>query len=116
MKSSWAQMSLTIVPGLMTPGQRISARHAERAFPVGRLLALERRRAAVGPGHDLGAVVGRVDDDGVVGDAEVVELLQQLADLAVVSRPCRRDRGRVRSCPAISFLRCVKTCMRVVLK
>src|SRR4029079_9600856 len=39
--------------------------HAERTFPVGRLLALERRRAAIGPGEDLGAVVGRVDYDGV---------------------------------------------------
>ena len=32
----------------------------------------------------FGAVVGGVDDDGVVGDAEVVELLEQLADMAVV--------------------------------
>ena len=59
------------------------ARHAVAALPVGVLLALERRRAAIGPGEDLGAVVGGPDDDGVVGDAEVVELLQQLADHAV---------------------------------
>ena len=32
------------------------------------------------------AVVGRVDDDGVVGDAEIVERLQQLADMAVELR------------------------------
>ena len=30
------------------------------------------------------AVVGRVEDDGVVGDAEIVERLEQLADVAVV--------------------------------
>ena len=29
-------------------------------------------------------VVGRVDHDGVIGDAEVVERLEQLADVAVV--------------------------------
>ena len=59
-------------------------RHAIAAFPVAVLLAAERRRAAVRPGERLGAVVGRVDDDGVVGDAEIVELLQKLADLPVV--------------------------------
>ena len=45
---------------------------------------MERRRAAVRPGHHLRAVVAGVHDDGVVRDAEVVELLEQLADLAVV--------------------------------
>ena len=59
-------------------------RHAEGAFPVSRLLALERRGAAIGPGEDFGAVVGGVNDDRVVGDAEVVELLEQLADVTVV--------------------------------
>ena len=59
------------------------ARHAVAAFPVRVLLALERRGAAVRPREDLGAVVGRPDDDGVVGDAEVIELLQELADHAV---------------------------------
>ena len=77
-------MSLTIGSGLDDAGPADEGRHAEAAFPVGRLLALERRGAAVGPGEDFGAVVGGVDDDGVVGDAEVVELLEQLADMAVV--------------------------------
>ena len=77
-------MSLMIVPGLMTPGQRTIERHAEAALPGRALLAVERRDAAVRPGHRLGAVVGAVDDDGVVGDAEVVELLQQRADHVVV--------------------------------
>ena len=30
------------------------------------------------------AVVGRVDDDGVVGDAELVELVEHLPDMLVV--------------------------------
>ena len=59
-------------------------RHAIAAFPVGVLLALERRCAAIGPGECLGAVIGGVNDDRVVGDAEVVELLQDLPDLSVV--------------------------------
>ena len=67
-------------------------RHAIAAFPVGVLLAAERRGAAVRPGECLGAVVGRVDDDGIVGDAEIVELFQKLADLAVMLRPCRPDK------------------------
>ena len=58
--------------------------HAIAALPVRVLLASERRRAAVRPGERLGAVVGRVDDDGVFGDAEVVELLQKLPDLPVM--------------------------------
>ncbi len=33
---------------------------------------------------DLGAVVGGVHDDGVVGDAQFLELLEQLADHGVV--------------------------------
>ena len=45
---------------------------------------MERRDAAVRPGHGLGAVVGGVDDDRVVGDAEVVELLEHRADHVVV--------------------------------
>ena len=40
--------------------------------------------AAVRPGVHVRAVVGRVEDDGVVGDAEVVERLEELADVPVV--------------------------------
>ena len=59
-------------------------RDAEGTLPVGGLLALERRAAAVGPAHHLGAVVGRVDDDRVVGDPELVELREQLPHVPVV--------------------------------
>ncbi len=40
--------------------------------------------AAVRPGHQLSAVVGGVDHDGVIRDAQVVELLEQPPDHAVV--------------------------------
>ena len=83
MKSSCAQMSLTIVPGCDHAGPADQAGNAEGALPVGRLLAPEGRGAAIGPRKGFGAIVGRVNDDGVVGDAEVVEQLQQLADVAV---------------------------------
>ena len=69
--------------GLDDAGPAHDARHAPAAFPVGVLLAAERRRAAVRPRQHFGAVVGGEDDDGVVGDAEVVELLEKLADVAV---------------------------------
>ena len=60
------------------------ARHAPAALPVGVLLAAERRVGAVRPGVVLRTVVGGVHDDGVVGDAQLVELVEHLADLLVV--------------------------------
>src|SRR5690348_8157045 len=41
-------------------------RNAVAAFPVGVLLAAEWRGASIRPGEGLGAIVGGVDDDGVV--------------------------------------------------
>ena len=38
----------------------------------------------VGPAEGLGTVVGRVDHKRIIGDAQVIELLEQLADLSVV--------------------------------
>ena len=73
-----------IVPGLMTPGQRMTAGHAVAAFPLRVLLAAEHRGAAVGPAQGFGAVVGGIHDDGVVLDAQFLELVEQLADHAVV--------------------------------
>ena len=60
------------------------AGNAESAFPVRVLLAVERRRAGVGPGVVVRAVVGRVLHDRVVGEAEVVDQLEQFADVIVV--------------------------------
>ena len=59
-------------------------RHTVAALPIGVLLATERCGAAVGPGEGFGAVVGRVDHDRVLGDAKIVELAQELADLAIM--------------------------------
>src|SRR6185436_16736541 len=56
-------------------------RHAPAAFPTRVLLTAERSVSSVGPGVVLWTVVGGIHDDGVVGDAQVVELLEQLADL-----------------------------------
>ena len=44
----------------------------------------ERRHAAIGPGEDFRAVVGGEDDDGVVGFADVVQVLQQRTDVSSI--------------------------------
>ena len=59
--------------GFDDAGPADDARDAEPAFPVRVLFAPERRAAAVGPGHDFGAVVCRIDDDGVIRNPQVVE-------------------------------------------
>ena len=83
-QSLWLISSLVTVPGLILPGQRTRHGHAEGAFPVRVLFAAEGRHRAVGPGVHVRAVVGRVDDDRVVGDAQIVERLEQRADRVVV--------------------------------
>ncbi|MNQ52227.1 hypothetical protein D3C85_662330 [compost metagenome] len=54
------------------------------AFVGSALLAVKRRSAAIRPAEFLGSVIGRVYDDGVVGDSQIIQLFQQLTDLAVV--------------------------------
>jgi hypothetical protein len=111
-QSLWAMISLTWVPGLMTPGQR--RRSGTRCPPSHVLLAVKRRAPAVRPRHDLCAVVGAINDDGVVRDAEIVELVEQLADhLAMLHHTVgiQADPGS----PFRFFFKCVQTCMRVVL-
>ena len=56
-------------------------RHAERAFPIGILLAAERCRRGVRPGELIRTVVGRVDHDRIIGDLEIVQGLEKLADV-----------------------------------
>src|SRR6202030_3614032 len=58
--------------------------HAEGAFPVGILLVAKGRHPGVGPGVHMRTVIGAVHDDGVVGDAEVIELFEKFADDLVV--------------------------------
>ena len=77
-------MPLETLPGLILPGHFTSIGTRTPPSQVRALLAAERRVAAVRPQHQLVAVVRGVDDDGVVGDAHVVELLEQRADLLVV--------------------------------
>src|SRR3546814_15603622 len=55
-----------------------------RSFPVGVLLAAEGSGSRVRPGVLVRAVVGGVEDDGVVGDAHVVERHQHLPDQRVM--------------------------------
>ncbi len=60
------------------------ARNTVSTLPVGVLLVAERRHAAIGPAVYVRAVVGAVHDERVVSDAEVIELLEQLAHSLVV--------------------------------
>ena len=73
-----------MVPALILPGQRTKGGGTERAFPVGDLLTAEGCHGTIGPGVHVRAIVGAVDDDGVVGDAEFVDLLQNFADVFVM--------------------------------
>ena len=59
-------------------------RHAPAALPVGVLVAAERRVTGVRPGVVLRSVVGGIHDDRVVGDAQLIELVEHLADLLIV--------------------------------
>ena len=54
--------------------------HPPAALPVGVLLAAEGRHGGVGPRVQVRAVVRAVEDDRVVGDAELVELGEQLPE------------------------------------
>ena len=66
------------------PGPAHQGRDPEAAFPAGVLLVAERRHGRVGPGVHLRAVVRGVDDDGVVGDAQLVDGVEDRAHVLVV--------------------------------
>ncbi len=82
--SWWETMPFRTEPALILPGQRMKAGTRQRAFPVRVLLAAERRVGAIRPCIVLGAVVGGIHDDGVIGDAQFIKLVEHLADLLVV--------------------------------
>src|SRR5262245_14554402 len=63
-----------------------NARHAETALEHSSLAPRERRLPSVRPGEILGAVVSAEHDDGVVIDAQVLELLHNPADDVVELR------------------------------
>ena len=83
-QSRWLTISLETDAGRDLARPAHHRRHAEGAFPVGVLLVAERRHAGVRPGVHVRPVVGAVHDDGVVGDAQLVEQVEQLADVLVV--------------------------------
>ena len=60
------------------------AGHAVGAFPVGVFLAAPGSDRPVRPGVIVRAVVGRVLDDGILGDAQFVQQVEQLADGSIV--------------------------------
>ena len=53
-------------------------------FPVGVLLASEGRHAGVGPGVHVRAVVGAIEDNRVVGNTQIIELLEHRAHVLVM--------------------------------
>ena len=91
------------------------SRHAPAAFPVGVLLGPERRDAGIRPAVVVDAVVGGVHDDGVVGDAQFVELVQHLADALVVGDHHVVVVSLPPLLPLCSSAGCVRKCMAVVL-
>ena len=70
--------------GLDHAGPAEEHRHAVAAFPLGVLLPAEHRRAAVRPAKGFGPVVGGIHHDGVLLEAECLELVEHLADVAIV--------------------------------
>ena len=73
-------MSLMIFPLGNFAGQRTTAGHAKTAFPGKSFFTSKRLIAALRPGEDFGAVIGREHDDRVIGDSEFVQLVEQSAD------------------------------------
>ena len=67
----------------MTPGQRIT--HGTRQPPSQFVSFSPRNGVAPPSGHDalFGAVVRGEDDDRIVSHAEIVDLLQQVTDVAI---------------------------------
>src|SRR5580704_9693480 len=61
-----------------------NCRHTECPLPVRIFLAAERRRSRVRPAELIRTVIGGVNHDGVFGNSQVVELLEQLTDILVV--------------------------------
>src|SRR6478609_2570163 len=59
-------------------------RYTKGAFPVGVLLAAEWGGAGIWPGVFVRTVVGAVHDDGVFGDAELIEQIEHLSHVVVV--------------------------------
>ena len=99
----------------MRPGQRIIA--GTRKAPS-QLVFFSLRNGVMPPSGQrvhVRAVVGRVDHDRVVGDAEIVERLEQLADMAVVLDHAVGVFAEAAAALRCSGRTCVWRCMRVAL-
>ncbi|MNP02628.1 hypothetical protein D3C76_944860 [compost metagenome] len=59
-------------------------RNAKTTFPVSVLLAAKRCDARIRPLVEVHAVVGGVNDNGIVGDAQIIEFFQQLTHMTIV--------------------------------
>src|SRR5215475_4652524 len=59
-------------------------RHAIGSLPVGVFFTAKRSHAGIGPGVHVGPVVSAVKEDGVVGNAELVEQVEHLTNVLVV--------------------------------
>src|SRR5258708_27450419 len=60
------------------------SRNTPRAFPVGVLLAAERRVSAIRPRVVLGTVVGGVHHDSIIGHSQLLEFVEHLSNLFIV--------------------------------
>ena len=58
--------------------------NAKTTFPVGVFLASIRRDSAIRPLIEVHPVIGCIDNDGVFGDAKIIQFLQQLSYLTVM--------------------------------
>ena len=75
---------------------------------------MKRGDPSVGPGNLLSTIVGAVNDDGVVGNAELIQLVEKLANLVVVLNHAIGIEANA-GAPLCLFFSRVQTCMRVVL-
>ena len=58
--------------------------NAKTALPVRILLASEWRNRSIRPGVVVRTVIGRVHDNSVIGDAQIIEMVEQFANHHVV--------------------------------
>ena len=58
--------------------------HTKTTFPTCSFFSTKRGAAAIRPGHHFGAVVGGVNNDGVVRNSEIIQFFEQLTDMTVV--------------------------------
>ena len=77
-------ISLILVPGFQNAGPANQTRYSESAFPGGSFFTMKGCGSTVGPADHLSSVIGAVDHDGVVGDAEFVQLVEEHSNVFVV--------------------------------